>query len=47
MLDDVLLQYDDERAGNALRYLKEYAEDAQILYFTCRSTEGEKVTVLS
>lgn len=47
MLDDVLLQYDDERAGNALRYLKEYAADAQILYFTCRSMEGEKVTVLS
>lgn len=46
MLDDVLLQYDEERAENALRYLKEYALDAQILFFTCRRMEGEKVTVL-
>lgn len=46
MLDDVLLQYDDERAKNALEYLKEYALKAQILFFTCRNMEGESVNKL-
>ena len=39
MLDDVLLQYDAERAENALEYLKKYAQNAQILFFTCRNMQ--------
>ncbi len=37
LLDDALLQYDDQRAGAALAFLREYAEeqDLQILLFTC------------
>ncbi len=37
LLDDVLMQYDDARAEQALRFLVEYAEDGhrQILLFTC------------
>lgn len=43
MLDDVLLQYDDERAENALEYLKNYAQNAQILFFTCRNMQDENI----
>lgn len=43
MLDDVLLQYDDERAENALKYLKNYAQNAQILFFTCRNMQDENI----
>ena len=46
LLDDILLQYDEKRAENALMYLKEYALDAQILFFTCRNMENEKTTML-
>ena len=46
LLDDILLQYDEKRAENALMYLKEYALDAQILFFTCRNMENEKATML-
>ncbi|MEA4889162.1 MAG: AAA family ATPase [Clostridiaceae bacterium] len=39
LLDDVLMQYDDARAEQGLRFLAEYAEDnnrrRQILLFTC------------
>lgn len=43
MLDDVLLQYDAERAENALEYLKNYAQNAQILFFTCRNMQDEDI----
>ena len=43
MLDDVLLQYDAERAENALEYLKKYAQNAQILFFTCRNMQDEDI----
>lgn len=38
LLDDVLAQYDDKRAERALRVLKEYAADSQVLFFTCHRT---------
>ena len=43
MLDDVLLQYDAERAENALEYLKKYAQNAQILFFTCRNMQDKDI----
>lgn len=43
MLDDVLLQYDDEREKRAMAYLTEYAGTVQLLMFTCRKPE-EKYT---
>lgn len=36
-LDDVLSQYDDKRAETALRVLKNYAAERQIILFTCHS----------
>lgn len=35
LLDDTLAQYDDKRAETALKYLKEYSENGQIIMFTC------------
>lgn len=35
LLDDALTQYDDKRAKTALEYLKKYAENGQIIMFTC------------
>ncbi|MBR7071280.1 MAG: AAA family ATPase [Clostridia bacterium] len=35
LLDDVLAQYDDTRAAQALTVLKEQAAHSQILFFTC------------
>lgn len=35
LLDDALTQYDDKRAETALKYLKEYSKDGQIIMFTC------------
>ena len=35
LLDDALTQYDDNRAKIALEYLKKYAENGQIIMFTC------------
>ncbi|MGN0451752.1 MAG: AAA family ATPase [Acutalibacteraceae bacterium] len=35
LLDDTLTQYDDKRAEAALKYLKEYSENVQIIMFTC------------
>lgn len=46
MLDDILLQYDEKRMENALVYLKRYAENAQILFFTCKKMPGENVVEL-
>lgn len=34
-LDDALSQYDDFRTKTALKYLKKYSEDGQIIMFTC------------
>lgn len=34
-LDDVLMQYDDKRMEEALRFLYEYGKDKQLLLFTC------------
>ncbi len=35
LLDDALTQYDDKRAETALKYLKEYSKNGQIIMFTC------------
>lgn len=45
LLDDALSQYDDNRAETALKYLKEYSENGQIIMFTCHRSlysEAEK-----
>lgn len=42
-LDDVLAQYDDSRAKEAIRYLKEYAEGGQVIMFTCHGFIRELV----
>ena len=38
LLDDVLLQYDDRRMEQGLRFLAEEAQRAQIVLFTCRQS---------
>lgn len=38
LFDDVLAQYDDKRAMRAIAYLKERANEHQILFFTCHSS---------
>lgn len=40
ILDDVLANFDDERAQLALDYLKELAEERQVLLFTCHKREA-------
>ncbi len=35
LLDDVLMQYDDTRAADAISFLSDYAKDKQVLLFTC------------
>ncbi len=37
-LDDALSQYDDRRVGEAIAFLKEYAENFQTVLFTCHSS---------
>ena len=39
ILDDVLLTFDDDRARDTLRLLRELSRDRQILLFTCQSRE--------
>ena len=39
ILDDVLAAFDDKRAGDTLRLLKELSKDRQILLLTCQSRE--------
>ena len=39
ILDDALVTLDDERAGNALNFLKKAADERQIILFTCHSRE--------
>ncbi len=36
-LDDALTQYDDRRTKAALKFLKEYAKNTQVVLFTCHS----------
>lgn len=36
-LDDALTQYDDNRVKTALGFLKEYAQNTQLIMFTCHS----------
>ena len=35
ILDDIFLQYDDVRRETAFTFLKDYAKDRQMLFFTC------------
>lgn len=42
LLDDALVNFDDARAGAALRLLREEAASRQIILFTCRSLPQEK-----
>ena len=35
LLDDVLIQYDEERAERAFSLISEYAEERQVIFFTC------------
>ena len=39
VLDDVLLSFDDKRAKDTLRLLRDLSRDRQILLFTCQSRE--------
>lgn len=41
-LDDALSQYDDKRTDEALNFLKEYAENSQIMLFTCHNSVCEQ-----
>lgn len=41
ILDDTFTQYDDERLSSVLEYLLEYAEQHQVLLFTCHRREAE------
>lgn len=46
ILDDVLASFDDVRAAQTLRLLRELAKERQILLFTCRSRERELLAQL-
>lgn len=37
LLDDVFVQYDDNRFARAMEFLKEYSSNTQIIYFTCKN----------
>ena len=37
-LDDTLTQYDDNRAGKTLEFLKEYSKNSQAVMFTCHKS---------
>lgn len=41
ILDDVFVNFDDERLERALRYLSAIAEDRQIIIFSCHRREAE------
>ncbi len=38
ILDDALAQYDDTRTKTALKFLKDYSENGQIIMFTCHKS---------
>ncbi len=46
LLDDSLAQYDDGRTDSALRFLKEYSENGQVIMFTCHNHICEKAKTL-
>ena len=41
MLDDALSNYDDKRTLEALKFLKEFSENNQILLFTCHKSVAD------
>ena len=41
ILDDSFVQYDDVRLASVLEYLNEYAQEHQVLLFTCHRREAE------
>lgn len=41
MLDDVLTQYDDPRMTDAVKFLKDYSQNKQIILFTCHSSVSD------
>ena len=41
MLDDVLTQYDDTRMTDAVKFLKDYSQNKQIILFTCHSSVSD------
>lgn len=41
VLDEVFSQYDDVRTRETVHYLKDLAQDRQILFFTCKAREVE------
>ncbi len=43
LLDDVLMQYDDERTKKALQFLLDYAKQNQVLLFTCHGYQKDLV----
>lgn len=49
LLDDILCQYDDKRANTAIKFLKEYSENSQAIFFTCHNwiTELAKTNEIS
>lgn len=42
LLDDVLLQYDEERTGYAVDCLAEYGQGGQVIFFTCRRALADR-----
>ena len=43
VLDDALVRFDDTRTAAALKILKEYAENKQVILFTCQTREKKLV----
>ncbi len=41
ILDDSLAQYDDKRTQTALKFLKEYSKNGQIIMFTCHKSVAD------
>ena len=46
ILDDVLWSFDEYRAKEALRLIREYAKQRQVILFTCRHRESELLSEL-
>lgn len=45
MLDDVLTQYDDARMTDAVKFLKDYSQNKQIILFTCHSSVSDAAKI--
>ena len=43
VLDDAFVRFDDTRTAAALKILKEYAENKQVILFTCQTREKKLV----